>query len=66
MQLSENEQKAVEAFKEFCTDYNQDFSFLDDLDWYDLSIGFFIAHKVSLERVQDVAGYVRYDLNYWV
>lgn len=74
--LSENKE-VVEAFKEFCTgkgggknmtpeetDYCEEEPFLE-VDFYDLSLGFFIAKGCDLVVAFNLARICRYDLQYW-
>lgn len=37
----------------------------EDLDWFSLSIGFFIACGIKPARAYDLATHVRYDKQYW-
>lgn len=37
-----------------------------EFHWLDLSIGFFLAHGVSIKVARNLAAKVRYDYNYWV
>lgn len=67
---------AVEAFKQFCqtkvsgnftpeeVDYFGEEPF-EEVNFYDLSLGFFIASGCSLVDCFDLARITRYNLQYW-
>ncbi len=63
--------KEVKKFKKFC----KNFEALsletkkeldeDEIDWYALSLGFFIALKVPVDQAIELALYSRYQMEYW-
>lgn len=64
-EFNTEELAALEKFKAFCLNNEVDDTF-DDLDWYALSIGFFIALDIKdLDRVSDLALHARYHCKYW-
>ena len=59
-------EKAYEKFKsEVCED-SEKADQLDELNWYDLSVGFFLALGFPINEVHKMAREVRYQLNYWM
>lgn len=58
-------EEAMERFKQFCLSKHGYDDYFDDLDWYDLSIGFFTALGQSAEIVEDLACEARYKHEYW-
>lgn len=62
--------EAREKFHQFCLDdKNPDGSSKvdpdEELDWYALSVGFFIALGLDGDDSRDLAGIVRYTDHYW-
>lgn len=56
----------VDSFKEDCCGLRAIAIDPDsERDWYDLSIGYFLAKGLSIDQVTDLALIVRYDLQYW-
>lgn len=55
---------AVEKFKAFCLSSTLDDK-SDELDWYALSIGFFLALGLTEDEAFELALHVRYDKGYW-
>lgn len=54
---------AVEKFKALCVSGNVDRN--EELDWYDMSIGFFLALGLTETEANEMAIYARYDEGYW-
>lgn len=54
----------IAAFKRVC-EQSAKVDPNDERDWYDLSIGFFLALGVSIADTHTLAGIVRYQLLYW-
>ena len=53
-------------FKKFCIEINEkDKEQLEELDWYAMSIGFFIAKGCDIDRAKKFAVKARYDCHYW-
>jgi hypothetical protein len=55
----------VEAFKAFCrstADAKEDF---DELDWYDMSVGYFIGKGLPARDAFALASICRYKYQYW-
>lgn len=63
--MTEEMQKAKDLFKEFCLECIDD-ERLKEIDWYDMSLGFFIALGLPIEQAEELACHVRYDENYWL
>lgn len=62
--MTEQMQKAKDLFKKFCYENNQEEG-LKNSDWYDLSLGFFMALGLSFEDSEKLACDVRYKEHYW-
>jgi hypothetical protein len=58
-------EQATEKFKAFCHSSAAKDPELDELDWYDMSVGFFLALGLSVEDAYDVATKCRYTHKYW-
>lgn len=62
---------AFKRFRQFCIESDslpkdsEDKETLDDTDWKDMSLGFFIAMGVSIEDAYRLSTIVRYDYGYW-
>lgn len=56
---------ATELFKNFCQSEKAKDPELDELDWYDMSIGFFLALGLSVEDAYAVATECMYTRQYW-
>ena len=54
----------VKAFKKFCEDNSKN-EYLDEIHWYDLSIGFFMARGLSVSDSVILALFCRYTAQYW-
>jgi hypothetical protein len=72
--LAEQYAEQVEAFKQFCIAPTSRARALEDLDWKDLSMGFFIALGVTGDSSGEndpyydasmLSIYCRYRLQYW-
>jgi hypothetical protein len=55
---------AVEKFRRLC-ETSRDIDYGDQLDWYSVSIGFFLSCGLTADEAQLAALYVRYELQYW-
>lgn len=55
----------LEEFKKFCEKHGGD-PLLDDLLWFDMSIGWFLAKGASIEEAEINAVKARYDYEYWM
>ena len=61
--VNSDELKAIEEFRdEVC---NNGIDPHDEYDWYSLSMGFFIAKGVTVERAEELSCMVRYDAHYF-
>ena len=62
---------AFKRFRQFCIESDslpkdsEDKETLDDTNWKDMSLGFFIAMGVSIEDAYRLSTIVRYDYGYW-
>ncbi len=56
---------AREAFKRFCLQYGEDERF-EDLNWYDMSVGFFMALGLTPDEARELANECRYTNQYWL
>lgn len=56
----------LKDFKKFCKANTKKESFLEELDWYALSVGWFLAKGATLEEANTLACKARYDYGYWV
>lgn len=54
----------LEGFKEFCEE-NTDETLLEEIQWYDMSLGWFLARGADIETAIDLAVAARYDYGYW-
>ena len=64
--LTDAEQSALDQFETFCKEGGVLDAELDELDWYDMSIGFFIALGIrDSEKLTELACFVRYKMQYW-
>lgn len=58
-------EEVKEAFrKEVCEKW-QEVDLDSRLDWYDLSIGFFLAKGLNIKEAHELASEVRYKYEYW-
>ena len=55
----------LHGFKVFCQSMDADTD-LNDLNWYDVSIGWFMARGCDKETAFELAGIARYEHGYWV
>ena len=66
LKLIEKYSEIIEKFKnEVCIKFHEDEDF-QERDWYDLSIGWFLANGVFKDDAFDLALIVRYDFHYWI
>lgn len=64
--FSDAENAVLAKFEVFCKNNSLDDCF-DELDWYALSIGYFVASGITdTDRLNELAVYARYDCGYWV
>ena len=63
--FTEAEHKALEDFKARCCDQQDAIDPDDEFQWFDMSYGFFLAHKLSRDAAYQLALHVRYDKQYW-
>lgn len=56
---------AMEAFKQFCISTESEPEEWEEVDFSDLSVGFFIALGVPNAAANDLALIARYDFHYW-
>jgi hypothetical protein len=62
---TEMQAEALDKFRRFCQSDNG-LSHFDELDWYALSIGFFIACGITdADELSKLALHARYRENYW-
>lgn len=62
--MTEEMQKAKQLFKDFCETSGND-TRLEEINWYDMSIGFFISFGLSIDDAEKLAIEVRYKEQYW-
>lgn len=55
----------IHSFKTEICDRAKEIDPSEELDWYALSYGYFLAKGVPLDDVSWLAIHVRYDLHYW-
>ena len=58
-------EEAKEKFRMFCVSEGAKEIVLEDCDWCDLSIGYFLALGMSIDEANDLALDVRYKEHYW-
>lgn len=54
----------LEKFKKIC-ELSDRLDPDNELDWYSLSIGFFIAHRLSMKYAHELAIEAKYKHQYW-
>ena len=57
--------KAIDKFREEVCDKSDEIDPDGNLDWYDMSIGFFLACGLSVDDATTAACWVRYEKLYW-
>lgn len=62
---TQEEITAVERFRTEVCERSSEVDPSEELDWYSLSLGFFIACGLTPDIATDMAIHVRYDLGYW-
>jgi len=58
-------EEAYEKFKSEVCSYPRTVDPGDEVDWFDLSVGYFLALDFPIDEVYEMAREVRYKLNYW-
>jgi hypothetical protein len=56
---------ALAKFEAFCKSDAANRTELEVVDWHSLSIGFFIAHGLSVDTAIELANEARYTHQYW-
>ena len=60
-----DELKAVQRFREEVCERSETIDPKQEYEWYELSIGFFLACGLSRDSAVNMAAYARYDQHYW-
>ena len=60
-----NSKLLIQEFRKFCESSRAKHELLNELNWYDMSIGWFLAKGISVSRAFKLARTVRYDSEYW-
>jgi len=63
--ITSDERSALERFRVEVCARAAEIDHGDEFEWYDLSIGFFIACGLSIDSAAQMALHARYDLHYW-
>jgi hypothetical protein len=59
------EQHAVERFRDEICARAEEIDPDEERDWWDLSLGFFLAAGLDVESAEEMATFVRYEMGYW-
>ena len=66
IEVTDEELAALERFEAFCKSDQKLDEELDELDWYALSIGFFLGCGITnTDSLSKLALYARYTAHYW-
>lgn len=57
--------EAISAFKNFCLSSQSEDEELEEVEWYDMSIGYFLALGLDVETSIEAAIECRYTHQYW-
>ena len=57
--------QSLERFKTEICNHSKDIDPSSERDWYDLSLGFFLAIGHNIDDATDLAVYARYTCQYW-
>ena len=63
--LLPSDKSLVLAFKKDIADRAKEVDPKEERDWYDLSIGYFLAKGTSVDVATNLSLIIRYDLQYW-
>lgn len=63
--MTKTQEMAREKFHKFCEMHAENPD-LEELDWYDMSVGFFMACNLTSEEACELANIVRYDDQYFI
>lgn len=59
-------EKAYKKFKSEICEKHETAEGCDEMNWYDLSVGFFLALKFPITEAHVMARKVRYSFKYWM
>ncbi len=63
---TKKEKQTIQAFKKTVCDRSDKVDPYEELDWFALSYGFFIAKGIEIERAHELSSWVRYNEQYWM
>jgi hypothetical protein len=62
--MSAIQNEAMQEFRNFCCEHNNAEE-LQEADWFDLAVGYFLGIGFNIKESFDLAGEARYKHKYW-
>ena len=64
IRLSKNEREVLDRFRTVCCMHHKRLDPSQEQDWFSMSLGFFVASGIGIDRSHTLAIHVRYELIY--